>query len=56
MDTIVSLLGDLLGNIMNPCYAIVRNYGIAIIIFTFFPKNLIITVNVPLIGVATVQD
>ncbi len=46
MDTIVSLLGGLLGNIMNPCYAIVRNYGIAIIIFTFFTKVILLPVSI----------
>lgn len=46
MDTIVSFLGNLLGYIMNPCYAIVRNYGIAIIIFTFFTKIILLPVSI----------
>lgn len=46
MDTIVSFLGTLLGYIMNPCYAAVHNYGMAIILFTFFTKVVLLPVSI----------
>ena len=33
-----SVLGSMLGTIMRGCYALTQNYGLAIILFTFFTK------------------
>ena len=46
MDTIVGALGNILGFLMAFCYRIGKNYGIAIIIFTFFTKIILLPISI----------
>ena len=46
MDTIISWLALPLGFIMEWCYRLIGNYGIAIIIFTLFTKIILLPLSV----------
>ncbi len=46
MDAIVGTLGNILGFLMAFCYRISKNYGIAIIIFTFFTKIILLPISI----------
>ncbi len=46
MDSIVSWIGTGLGAVMDVCYSIVRNYGLAIILFTLISKILLLPLSV----------
>lgn len=48
MDAIVSFLGNILGYGMKFCYDIVQNYGIAIFLFTFLTKIILLPVSIML--------
>ena len=45
MDVIKLVLGTPLGYIMSLCYAIIQDYGLAIIVFTFLTKILLFPLN-----------
>lgn len=47
MDTIVSFLGIILGYVMALCYEMLPNYGLAIILFTFLTKVILLPVSIP---------
>ncbi len=42
----MNFVTDILGTVMGWCYGIVRNYGLAIILFTFFSKIVLLPVTV----------
>ena len=42
----MSIINDLLGNILRIMYDIVQNYGIAIILFTIFVKLLLLPLTI----------
>lgn len=42
----MNLLYQALGWVMNGCYALVSNYGVAIILFTFISKLVLLPVSV----------
>lgn len=42
----MSILTDILGTVMGWCYTLVKNYGFAIILFTFFSKIVLLPVTV----------
>lgn len=46
MNTIVSMLGNLLGYVMDACYTLVHNYGFAIIVFTFMTKVILLPLSI----------
>lgn len=46
MDTIVSILGDILGYGMKFCYDLVQNYGIAILCFTILTKIILLPLSI----------
>jgi len=46
VDAIVGTLGNILGFLMAFCYRISKNYGIAIIIFTFFTKIILLPISI----------
>jgi len=46
VDTVVGALGNVLGFLMAFCYHITKNYGIAIIIFTFFTKIILLPISI----------
>ena len=46
MHSVISAIGSALGFIMGLCYAVVRNYGLAIIIFTLISKIILMPVSV----------
>ena len=45
MQAIVSAIGTALGAIMRLCYALVRNYGLAIIVFTLISKIILMPIS-----------
>ena len=45
MSTIIAAIGKAFGVIMRPCYAMVHNYGLAIILFTILSKIILMPVN-----------
>ena len=48
MNAIVSFLGNILGYGMKYCYDIVKNYGIAIFLFTFLTKIILLPLSIML--------
>ena len=46
MDLINNILGTLLSYLMNICYALVNNYGIAIILFTLLTKIILLPISI----------
>lgn len=46
MNTIISLLGVPLGHIMRLCYALVKSYGPAILLFTLITKIILLPVGI----------
>ena len=46
MHTVISAIGSALGFIMELCYAVVRNYGLTIIVFTLISKIILMPVSV----------
>lgn len=48
MDLIVSFVGSFLGRGMKFCYDIVANYGIAILLFTFLTKIVLLPISIML--------
>ncbi len=46
MDFISNLLGTPLGYLMKFCYDIIKNYGIAIIVFTLLTKVILLPINI----------
>ena len=46
LGTIISFLGNILGYVMAFCYRIFENYGLAIILFTFFTKVILLPVSI----------
>lgn len=46
MQTIIAAIESLLGYLMNICYTVTPNYGIAIILFTFLTKIILIPITV----------
>lgn len=48
MDTIVSLIGDVLGYAMKFCYDLVQNYAVAILCFTILAKVILLPLSIAL--------
>ena len=46
MQTVISAIGTVLGAIMGLCYSVVRNYGLAIILFTLISKVILLPVSI----------
>lgn len=46
MNTIVSLLGNVLGYAMAFCYTFFKNYGLAIVLFTFLTKVILLPISI----------
>ena len=46
MDSIISWIGTGLGAVMDVCYSIVKNYGLAIILFTLISKIILLPLSI----------
>ena len=46
MDFISNLLGTPLGYLMKFCYDIIKDYGLAIIVFTLLTKVILLPINI----------
>ena len=46
MDSIISWIGTGLGAVMDVCYAVCRNYGLAIILFTLISKIILLPLSI----------
>ena len=46
MDSIISWIGTGLGAVMDVCHSIVRNYGLAIILFTLISKIILLPLSI----------
>ena len=46
MDSIISWIGSALGAVMEICYSVCRNYGLAIILFTLISKIILLPLSI----------
>ncbi len=46
MDTIVGLIGQLLGYVIRPCYMLTQNYGLAILLFVLLSKVVLLPISI----------
>lgn len=46
MDSIVELIGQLLGYVIRPCYQLTQNYGLAILLFVLISKIVLLPISV----------
>ena len=46
MQTVITAIGTVLGAIMRGCYSVVRNYGLAIVLFTLVSKVILLPVSI----------
>ncbi len=46
MDSIISWIGTGLGAVMDVCYSVVKNYGLAIILFTLISKVILLPLSI----------
>ena len=46
MDAVLSGIASALGAIMDVCYSITKNYGLAIILFTLISKLILLPISI----------